>query len=643
MIDTAHIDLRSMITTKLTKVSGKGEYHGPCPFCGGNDRFAYWEGENTWSCRHCVGPEMTRKDAIDFVMRRDNIEFRQAAQELGVTLGASGDNAHGGQKTPQQYAAEHGLDWEDLLRAGFCETVYQAGPDNINNGRPAIMFTTKGGKRYRFLDGKDKIDKKYSKYTSEYGFERTWYGLDEKVMDNARKEHAPLVLCNGEVSALAARFWGVPAITIAGGAEKPLPDNLLKELQEKWDGRIAIAFESDETGIKAREQIKQQLGDKAGVIDLELQGKQDLADFVKLWGGNSLKEIKRRMPLPPQKSLTHAEAAQLTRERLDIRNTIDGMPIVIPFKSWHQFGGYAKIGWPGKLTCGVGMSGHGKTSWLNTAIDSLIKRGSIGVGLMPEFEGDEYHWDRLQRYTGHDDKEPLVTAEMMMEWELWKKENEIKIPPEHRMGRPLSDDEKKAVYRVSAEVESWPGCFELFPMDSALEDVMLRMGDSIQDRRAHGELVTFAAFDYVQIIKTRGYDDDDNSFEYVLGVIKHFCMQHKIHGLVTSQVNKTADSAARNQNKILGTTDMRYIRDDKINLLVTLNILYDETGQKAIVNGGDYYAGVANIAKNNKGRTGRLNMCADFKHLRWLDIQWSKGQVDLNDDSDEISKESIPF
>lgn len=640
MIDTSHIDLRGMITTPLRKVSSSrgGEYHGPCPFCGGEDRFAYWQGEQKWSCRNCVGPDMTPKDVIDFVMQRDGIGFGAAAAQLGIqSQGPEQQSNGGGYRNAQAYAVARGLDFEDLQRVGMLEVVFQNDrwSEDPNNGRPAIFFPTKGGKRWRFLDGHK------PKYTSEKGFQRTWYGLDDKVLDNARKEHAPLIICNGEISAIAARFWGVPAISIAGGAEKSIPDDLLAELLSKWDGRIAICMDCDDTGRQASEKIKQQLGDKGAIINLDLQAGQDLADFVKLWGGHSLKEIKRKMPLPPQQSITHREAAQLTQDRLDIRNTIEGKPIVIPFKSWHQFGGYAKIGWPGKLTAGVGMSGHGKTSWLNTGVDILLKRGDIGVGLMPEFEGDEYHWDRLQRYSGYDGV-PLITAEMMMEWELWKKENELGIPQDQRLGRALSRDEMRVVHHISEEVKSWPGTFQLFPLDSSLEEVMIRMGDAVQDRRAHGELVTFAAFDYVQILKAKGYEEDDNSYEFVLGLIKQFCMQHKIHGFVTSQVNKTADKASRDHNKILGTTDMRYIRDDKINLLVTLNILYDDLGQKAKVGDTPYYAGVANLAKNNKGRTGNLNMCVDFEHLRWLDIQWSSNQVNLLDD-EEDDKKPIPF
>lgn len=638
MIDTTGIDLQAMITTPLRKVSSArgGEYHGPCPFCGGTDRFALWPADNKWSCRHCVDENMTPKDAIDFVMRRDNLDLTGAMASLGLSNGTSPTQRP---MTPQEYASKHGLDWEDLERAGFQSITYQnpAWADDPCNGRPALEFATRGGKRWRFLDKPEPPEK--PKYKSETGFTQTWYGLDERVMDNARKDHAPLVICNGEVSAIAGRFWGIPAISIGGGAEKSITESLLTELLTRWDGRIAIAMDCDEHGRKAGESIRQQLGDRGAVIDLGLMDGQDLADFASLHGSHSTREIKRRMPLPPQAPVTSREAARLTILRLDEDVAMDGKPIILPFRSWHQFGGYAKIGWPGKLTGGVGMSGHGKTSWLNTAIDHLCKRGENGIGLMPEFDGDEYQWDRLQRYSGYDQHEPLVTAEKMMEWELWKTEKKFGIPPDLREGRVLTPDEKRAVERVSLEVEGWPGEFKLFPMDGSLESALLLMGDEVQDRRTRGELVTYAAFDYIQIIKSESKEDDDNTYEQTVDKIKKFCMRYKIHGLVTSQVNKTADKSARDGNKILNTTDMRYARDDKFNLLVTLNVMYDETGQMVKLAGSSYYAAVANIAKNNKGRKGRINMIADFVHLRWLDKSWTRNQIDLNGSSPMLDEQ----
>ena len=65
--------------TELKRTSGThgGEYHGPCPFCGGKDRF--WAqpafGENgRWKCRQCD----KGGDAYDYVMEKRGLGFREA-------------------------------------------------------------------------------------------------------------------------------------------------------------------------------------------------------------------------------------------------------------------------------------------------------------------------------------------------------------------------------------------------------------------------------------------------------------------------------------------------------------------------------------------------------------------------------------
>jgi hypothetical protein len=72
--------------TTLTKVADTdgGEYAGPCPKCGGRDRFhctAQW-----WFCRQC---HPKRGDAIEFIRWRDEVSFVDACQMLGGAATAS--------------------------------------------------------------------------------------------------------------------------------------------------------------------------------------------------------------------------------------------------------------------------------------------------------------------------------------------------------------------------------------------------------------------------------------------------------------------------------------------------------------------------------------------------------------------------
>jgi hypothetical protein len=80
-----HTDLLILIgrDTTLKRVASTkgGEYVGPCPFCGGEDRFNVWPNADPphWWCRQCE----KRGDAVDYIQQRDSVGFRAACQHLG--------------------------------------------------------------------------------------------------------------------------------------------------------------------------------------------------------------------------------------------------------------------------------------------------------------------------------------------------------------------------------------------------------------------------------------------------------------------------------------------------------------------------------------------------------------------------------
>ena len=88
MIDLSGVDLLTVIgaDTSLRRVASTngGEYAGPCPFCGGVDRFRVWPnhpgGRGRWWCRQCE----RQGDAIQYVRERDNLGYREALEVLGL-------------------------------------------------------------------------------------------------------------------------------------------------------------------------------------------------------------------------------------------------------------------------------------------------------------------------------------------------------------------------------------------------------------------------------------------------------------------------------------------------------------------------------------------------------------------------------
>ena len=65
--------------TELKGRAGK-EQKGPCPFCGGTDRFSVFKDDRGYHCRNC---ERKGGDIFSFVMRQHNCDFKEARNILG--------------------------------------------------------------------------------------------------------------------------------------------------------------------------------------------------------------------------------------------------------------------------------------------------------------------------------------------------------------------------------------------------------------------------------------------------------------------------------------------------------------------------------------------------------------------------------
>lgn len=88
MIDTQSVDLLAWIErdSVLKRVSGTrgGEWHGPCPFCRGKDRFIvqpYRTGGGRWFCRQC---SEHWQDVIAYVQKVEKLDFAGAMRRLDL-------------------------------------------------------------------------------------------------------------------------------------------------------------------------------------------------------------------------------------------------------------------------------------------------------------------------------------------------------------------------------------------------------------------------------------------------------------------------------------------------------------------------------------------------------------------------------
>lgn len=181
-------------------------------------------------------------------------------------------------KNLAEYAQLKGVPETAFLNVGW-----KAQPVTYDK-RPALEFKTKGGTRYRFIDGQSPA------FKSMLNYKACWYGLNAAA-NFAREHQLPLILCNGEPSVIVALHWRIPACAITGGEQPTIPDALLTELKQTWTGAILIAMDCDDTGRKAaagKARILRAAGFTVAVIDLGLDDKGDLADFCKLYTDSAL-------------------------------------------------------------------------------------------------------------------------------------------------------------------------------------------------------------------------------------------------------------------------------------------------------------------------------------------------------------------
>lgn len=188
------------------------------------------------------------------------------------------------------YAKAHGST-ADVFRAAHWADVQQKYDAKLKRERPALAFKTANGTRYRFIDGEKPT------YKSETGFKACWYGLDRALI--LHENFLPLVLCNGEASTIVAQALGIPACCVSGG-EQVYPAALVAELKSRYQDKVLIALDCDDTGRKAAQAIKAQLvGMDATVIDLGLGDKGDLADFCMLHGADTAEKLLHRQSVTP--------------------------------------------------------------------------------------------------------------------------------------------------------------------------------------------------------------------------------------------------------------------------------------------------------------------------------------------------------
>ncbi len=308
----------------------------------------------------------------------------QLAKHLGVALPAvipvlSTKRPYDGQ---EDYARAHGLTGDDLRAWGWRETVI--------DGRSALEIQTQTGLRYRFLDGA----KGKAVYKSVPGYARCWYGMVDSLKQMLIAG-SPLVICNGEISTIAARKYGIAALAMTGGEKGEIPPDLLQQLKgfltELPDPRILIALDCDKAGRAAAHGLERQLqaeGFDTRAVDLALGASGDLADFCMIYAPDVASELLKLPLLPPT-----------TDNSKWLFATLDDV-LKLPPIDWLVPGQIPARG----LTMVYGSSGTFKSFFM---LDHALNLACAGTGVLYiAAEGEQGYRPRVEAYIQHHKRKP---------------------------------------------------------------------------------------------------------------------------------------------------------------------------------------------------------------------------------------------
>jgi DNA primase len=140
LVDLAGRDTR----LKKTASTRGGEWTGPCPRCGGRDRFHVQPATGLWYCRSC-SPDGKWGDAISYVMWLHGVSFREACERLGASASELGEGRNRRIPTRSQQAEVHvadDIEPSDSWRARALDFVDQAA---------AVLWTDTGEKARAYL------------------------------------------------------------------------------------------------------------------------------------------------------------------------------------------------------------------------------------------------------------------------------------------------------------------------------------------------------------------------------------------------------------------------------------------------------------------------------------------------------------
>jgi len=249
------------------------EHVGPCPHCGGDDRFAINSDKQVFNCRGCGA----RGDVIALVEFLDGCDFKAACTTLtGEPPPKAKSNGRDRDASARKLiVAEFSYYDESGALAFAVERIEFQNPDG--------SYVTKLGKRKKSFSRKRPDPDRPGRWIYNVdGVATIPYRLPELL--EALRKNQTILIVEGEAKVDLLLKWNMPATCCVGGAEKWKPEHSTY----LRDADVVLIPDNDGTGFKHVQTVGESLfgiAKRIRVLALpDLRPKDDIIDWQKAGG-----------------------------------------------------------------------------------------------------------------------------------------------------------------------------------------------------------------------------------------------------------------------------------------------------------------------------------------------------------------------
>lgn len=289
------------------------------------------------------------------------------------------------------------------------------------------------------------------------------------------------------------------------------------------------------------------------------------------------------------------------------------LPLLFPIPALHHLGGLCRVVPVGKMVLVIGISGGGKTTFLEAAIATrVLTYGSViydGI----EFSQTEYIRRELVRLLH-------IPYDAFLLNDIWDSEVANGMPEHARRGVPFDAETKQAIIKTLDTIIAQKSQIFYLTQKAARLPVEKRLADGgvydaiLEESARIGQPARVLVVDYLQLMKKTGRSGDAvQMLNEIADMYKEYVISRGLIAFVATQPLKQVSRKVKGNGAEVQGEDAYGITMNVWNLVVTLTPHYSETEPDKVLP-----VSTLKVAKNTNGQTGNITIRRDLEGLGYL-------------------------